>query len=277
MPENAPPRGMRLRVLTLNVWNTEGPPDRQQRMRDGIRGLNPDLIALQEVVKTSDHDQLDNLLGGTGLHLVHDTDLVRGATWGTAVAARWAPKHIEAQRLAADGPGPTAIAAVVPLPIGTELLFLGVKPSYKFTDEAARCRQAAEISTLERRLRQAAPTIMAGDFDAEPGNECMRFYTGRAPLDGQSVHFRDPPAPWPERRPGAHLDQRQRLGRGHCGQRVDPVPHRRRIDYILGRLLLEDHPDVLSTVTSCRVVLDSDPAPSDHYGVLADLELVTLR
>ena len=138
-----------------------------------------------------DYDQLSFLLGGTGLHCVHDSAQLSGKTWGTAIATRWAPAYVETVRLTHSEPGPAMIAAVVPLPIGVEMLFLGVKPAYKFTDEAARCRQALEITALEERLRRPAPTVIAGDLDAQPGNESVRYYTGRVPLNGRSVHFRD--------------------------------------------------------------------------------------
>ena len=103
----------------------------------------------------------------------------------------------------------------------------------------------------------------------------MRFYTGRAPLEGQSVHFRDCWALAGSGGPGHTWTSDNAWVAGIAASGWIQVPHRRRIDYILAGSP-EDHPDVLSTVTSCRVVLDSDPAPSDHYGVLADLEL-TLR
>jgi endonuclease/exonuclease/phosphatase family metal-dependent hydrolase len=264
--------GMTIKILTLNVWNTEGPSQRQEALRDEIRALDADLICLQEVVRRPDYDQLDFLLGGTGLHLVHDTDLIDGTTWGTAIATRWEPASVEARRLPCGESGPTAIAAVVPLPIGEAMLFLGVKPSYKFTDEAARCRQAVEIAALEQELRQAAPTVLAGDFDAEPDNECMRYYTGRVPIDGRGVHFRDSWAVAGDGGPGHTWTTDNAWVAEVAASGWIQIPHRRRIDYVLAGSP-ENHPDVLSRITSCRIVLDSDPAPSDHYGVSADLEL----
>jgi endonuclease/exonuclease/phosphatase family metal-dependent hydrolase len=249
---------------------------RQEQLRAQVRALDPDLVCLQEVVVSDDYDQLGFLLGGTGLHTVHDTAGLAGATWGTAIATRWAPTHIETVRLTHSEPGPTMIAAVVPLPIGVEMLFLGVKPAYKFTDEAARCRQALEITALEERLREQAPTVIAGDFDAQPDNECMRYYMGRAPLDGRSVHFRDA---WELAGDG---------GPGHTWTTGNPwveqvtstgwiqAPHQRRIDYILLGSP-EHHAAVLSKISFCRVVLNLAPIPSDHYGVLAEIELRSIR
>jgi endonuclease/exonuclease/phosphatase family metal-dependent hydrolase len=83
---------MSVRVLTLNVWNLDGEPARQQRLRDGIRALQPDLLALQEVARTADVDQLASLVDGLGLHSVHQFDLAppagRRGTHGIALASR---------------------------------------------------------------------------------------------------------------------------------------------------------------------------------------------
>jgi hypothetical protein len=42
---------MKLRVLTLNVWNDEGTADRTALINHEIRRLKPDLISFQEVVR----------------------------------------------------------------------------------------------------------------------------------------------------------------------------------------------------------------------------------
>ena len=53
-----------LSVLTLNVWNREGPwPDRLALVRSWIDRLQPDLIGLQEVV---DRSHTQELLSGFG-------------------------------------------------------------------------------------------------------------------------------------------------------------------------------------------------------------------
>ena len=41
-----PTETMTLRVLTLNVWNDTRHPERDAMLRDGMRALDPDLIAL---------------------------------------------------------------------------------------------------------------------------------------------------------------------------------------------------------------------------------------
>lgn len=261
-----------IRVLTLNVWNTNGPDERQAQVRNAITILAPDLICLQEVVRTADYDQLEYLLEGSALHGVHDTDEISGDTWGTAIATRWKPTHVESYRLESDVAGPTMIAAKLRLPIGEEMAFIGVKPSYKFTDEALRCRQAVQVSDHEHRLRGAAPSIIAGDFDASPDHDSIRFYLGQTVLDGVSTHFRDAWTVAGNTEPGHTWTTDNAWVRENFADDWIQVPHHRRIDFIfLGSP--DNHPVVQSTIRACRLVGDTDPAPSDHYGVLADITL----
>jgi endonuclease/exonuclease/phosphatase family metal-dependent hydrolase len=53
---------MRVRVVTLDVWNTEGDPRRLDLINRELRTLAPDLLALQEVVQTDDRNSLLRLL-----------------------------------------------------------------------------------------------------------------------------------------------------------------------------------------------------------------------
>ncbi|WP_198019988.1 hypothetical protein [Mesorhizobium sp. LNJC405B00] len=62
---------MRLRVVTLNVCNTEGEPERLAAINRELRRLDPDLVAFQEVVQTADVKFLDTLPDGLDLHATH--------------------------------------------------------------------------------------------------------------------------------------------------------------------------------------------------------------
>lgn len=268
-----------LRVLTYNVWGYNGEPSRQARLRQHIASLDPDLIAFQEVVKTPDQDQTTELVADTDLSSIHQLDLPgfqmgELGEWQTGLASRWRPTNAQAIRLPDHDSYATAMAAVIPLPIGEDLLFMVVKPAWRFDQEAARCRQAVAITDLERRLRRQAPTIIAGDFDATPDADCMRYYTGKTPIDGHSVHFLDC---WALAGAG---------GTGHTWTTTNPgladfvdkglvePTHARRIDYILvGSPFAHDR--VPARVRSCRVV-SSDPPASDHHAVLAEIDIRVL-
>jgi hypothetical protein len=76
----------RLRVLTVNVQNHEGDPQRIGVLNEVFRRINADLVALQEVLRTSARNQLDELLDGTGLHSTHQADVL-------AYSPPWADRY----------------------------------------------------------------------------------------------------------------------------------------------------------------------------------------
>src|SRR5690242_14983608 len=102
---------MRIRVLTLNVWNREGAKGRTAAINAELHRLQPDLIAFQEVMRSADDDQLAELTGGLGFRTTHQADM-QGYTppfaerlGGTAVATRWPHRRLEAIDLRSAGAG----------------------------------------------------------------------------------------------------------------------------------------------------------------------------
>src|SRR5262249_46283171 len=79
-----------LRVVTLNVWNTQGPwPERLRLIRREMAELSPDVIGLQEVL------HLDNAPPGT---VDQAQSIADGLSYYTAFASAW---HIGAGRQSA--------------------------------------------------------------------------------------------------------------------------------------------------------------------------------
>jgi endonuclease/exonuclease/phosphatase family metal-dependent hydrolase len=106
---------------------------------------------------------------------------------------------------------------------------------------------------------------VAGDFDAEPDADSVRFWTGRHAIDGVSVCYRDA---WAGANPG------------QAGPTFVPEnPYSRdwdwpfrRIDYVLVRCGLHGGPTL--AVESCVRILDQpETTGSDHYGLLATLKV----
>ena len=108
-----------MRVVTFNVWNTEGDPRRIGLINRELRRLDPDLISLQEVVRTPHGDdtrergvdQLPALLDETGLHATHQSGVLSSTPpggdryGGCALATRWPHRVVEALDLrGADAP-----------------------------------------------------------------------------------------------------------------------------------------------------------------------------
>lgn len=265
-----------LRVLTCNVWNLDGEPDRQYRLREGILALRPDVVALQEVVRTPAEDQLAMLFSGTGFHLAHQFESPEttpaDSIHGVALASRWRPTRVDALALpqgAHEGGIRSALAATIALPNGLDILVMVVKPSWELDGEAMRVQQAQAIAEFEAKLRAGAPSIIAGDFDATPDADSLRYLTGRAVVDGTSVYYSDAWAVAGDGGPGHTWTAGNPLAAPLVDLLIGQPSHARRIDYILVGSRL-NHRGTVSRVRSCHVVL-TDPPVSDHFGVLAEI------
>jgi endonuclease/exonuclease/phosphatase family metal-dependent hydrolase len=191
---------MRVRVMTLNVWNREGDPRRLEVINRELHRLRPDLLALQEVVDGPGTRMVDELVEGLGLQTTHQADVQAYAPpfsdryGGSAVATRWPHRFVEALDLRlADAAGvPWATLAVaVQLPDEGELLFIGATASWRRNEEAAREQQAVAITELDARHRRELPTVIAGDFNAGPdaasGRLIPRRMRGCKPLGSHST------------------------------------------------------------------------------------------
>jgi endonuclease/exonuclease/phosphatase family metal-dependent hydrolase len=162
----------------------------------------------------------------------------------------------------------------VALPDEGEVLFVSASSSWRLESEAARERQALALTDLDARHRRDLPTIIAGDFNAEPDAASMRFLTGRQSLAGRSVLYHDawsvagegPGWTWSVDNPNA---------RAVVDQIVRQPNHKRRIDYVLVGSW-HAHPKAHCRVESVRLAFDEpvdDVWPSDHCGVLAEVDV----
>lgn len=274
---------MRLRVLTFNVWNTEGDPRRPEIINRALRVLAPDLVAFQEVVQSPERWNLERLIDGLGLQSTHQSDLQRYTPpfaeryGGSALASRWPHRAVEALDLrtvgAADMPWAT-LAAIVDLPGLGEMLFIAATAAWRPAAEAARERQAVAIADLDMRHRRDLPTIIAGDFNAGPDAASMRYLVGRQSLDGRSVLYRDawaiagqgPGYTWNCDNPNAKAG----------GERIGmPANYCERFDYVLVGSW-DAHPKAHARVLSAALAFDRPIDgiwTSDHFGVVVDLEI----
>jgi endonuclease/exonuclease/phosphatase family metal-dependent hydrolase len=274
---------MRLRVVTLNVENEEGDPRRVEVINGGLRGLDPDLVTLQEVVRTPDHDQLKRLGDGLGLHWTHQADVTPTAPpfaeryGGSAVGTRWPHRVDEVLDLRIGGsldvPWAT-VAVTVPLPDVGDVLFIGTTMSWRLEAESARERQVVALTDLDARHRTDLPTIIAGDFNAAPDAASIRYLTGLQSLDGRSVQYHDAWAVAGDG-PGHTWTVDNPVTRSVVDQIVRQPEHRRRIDYVFVGSW-HAHPKAHARVEAAGLVLD-EPVDgvwaSDHFGVVADLDI----
>jgi endonuclease/exonuclease/phosphatase family metal-dependent hydrolase len=274
---------MHLRVVTLNVWNTEGDAERLAVINAELHRLDPDLVALQEVVQTPDKRCLDRLLHGLDLRGTHQADLQPDAPpfaeryGGSAVASRWPHRAVEVLDLrlpdAADVPWAT-LAVVVDLPGESEVLFIAATTAWRFNAEAARERQVVAITDLDARHRRDLPTLIAGDFNAGPDAASIRYLTGKQSLNGRSVFYHDawalagdgPGHTWTVDNPNARAGAEQIICQDGIRNRVDYV-------FVGG---WDAHPKAQARVTSAKLAFDKPVNgrwASDHFGVVVDLEI----
>jgi endonuclease/exonuclease/phosphatase family metal-dependent hydrolase len=274
---------MRLRVLTLNVWNNQGDPRRAEIMNQELRRLNPDLVSLQEVIDAPAQNQLETLLRGLDLHSTHQAAVLAAQPpysdryGGTAVATRGPHRFLEVLDLNTSGGHDVpwyTLAVIVPIPGAGDLLFIGTTLSWRLGAEAVRERQVVALSDLDTRHRTALPTIIAGDFNASPDAACIRYMSGLQSIDGRSVKYNDAWAvaaeglghTWTVDNPNAQLEM----------DRIVRQPnHKRRIDYVFVGSW-DAHPNAHCRILEASLAFnrpDEGIWPSDHFGVVADLEI----
>jgi endonuclease/exonuclease/phosphatase family metal-dependent hydrolase len=274
---------VRLRVLTINVQNSEGDPRRVDLITRELRRIDPDLVSLQEVVHSPERNQLAQLLEGTNLLGTHQAQVMAYTPpWadrygGSAIATRW-PHHVVEvldPRVsgAADVPW-CALATVVTLPEEGNVLFIGATSSWRLGTEAVRERQAVALTDLDARHRQALPTIIAGDFNATPDAASIRFLTGLQSLDGRSVRYHDA---WEVAGdgPGHTWTSDNDNARGEIDHIVRQPKHRRRLDYVFVGSW-DVHPTAHAHILSASLAFNQSTDgvwPSDHFGVVVDLNV----
>jgi endonuclease/exonuclease/phosphatase family metal-dependent hydrolase len=251
-----------LAILTLNVWNREGPwPDRLPLIRSWIDRLQPDLIGLQEVVDAS---QTQELLG--------DFDLYSewmGTNSGIAIAARWPIQNRQELWLPGDNQstGGLALRGMVDSPYGTIPFTCAASAFYLTHHGYRRERQMPVLNDFARgRVKGHLPAILVGDFNTDPESAEIRYLKGLQSLEGTSTYWCDA---W---------DQAGDGGKGTTWSRSNdfaawaPWPNRR-IDYIF---VAQPRLDGAGTIHHCSVVCNEKVDqvwPSDHFGVLASVRV----
>jgi endonuclease/exonuclease/phosphatase family metal-dependent hydrolase len=267
-----------MRVVTMNLWGRRGDwAARRSVLIDGLRELEPDLVAFQEAIVTDEYDQVVDLLGD-GFHVAHQKDREHGEGdvergQGASIASRWPLGKVREVDLhvtprTADFACTTLVAEVAaPDPVGP-LLFVNHLPSWQTNFELEREMQTV---TAARFLEELAPrrsqhVILAGDF-GDSDSSSIRFWCGRQSLDGTSVCYRDAWESIHPREPGETFTPSNPL-------MTDWDWPFRRVDFIFVRC--GEHGGPTLEITSCDRIFD-EPVngvwASDHFGLVADLRI----
>lgn len=261
-----------LRVMTLNIWNDDGPwKERSRLIREQISVHDPDLIGFQEVLRGEGLDLLEELLRGMDYH----RDFVRatsnwprqGVELGNAIASRW-PIIIRQELvlpIAEGHEGRAALVGTIDSPIG-EITFASTHLSWRMDQGHIRERQVAVIAEyLDYPLMDGAfPPILVGDFNTTSDSTEIRFLTGKHSFGGRSFFLRDA---WTHAGDGS-AGLTWTTENPYIPRWLEPE---RRIDYIFVGLPTQSG---LGDVLSCRIVFNQSVDgvwPSDHFGLLAKL------
>ncbi len=266
-----------IRVATLNLWGQSGPWDqRRSVIADGLREIQPDLIAFQESIKTDKYDQVVDLLG-SDFNIIHQKNRQANGS-GISIASRWPVEDVQEVDLhVTPRTGVFSCAALMaeirfPDPIGP-LLFVNHFPNWELDFELERELQAVVAAKfIEERLSQRnMHIVLAGDLDADPSAASIRFWAGRQSLGGMSVCYRDA---WES----AHPEEAGHTFTPRNALMTDWDWPFRRIDYIFVRCGRHGGPTL--AIASCERIFD-EPLDgvwaSDHFGLVADLTMPPRR
>jgi endonuclease/exonuclease/phosphatase family metal-dependent hydrolase len=261
--------------------------DRHAAIVHVLGDLTPDVVTLQESwVEPNGATQADAMAADLGMYAVTAADLAgfdrypNAPYWVVnAVLSRW-PVEIEVARSLHDEHGePTwrhALVARVQRPDneGGQFVVVGTHLEHGLDRSATRRAQlthlaATVVEVLGDRLARSAqlPAVLAGDLNAVPWSDEVRSLTGASVPLVDGLVFVDA---W---------EAAGNTGRGATWSSANPlVPKRavypdRRLDYVLvswPRLRNAGH------VSACHLAGTepvSDVWASDHYCVVADLDL----
>jgi endonuclease/exonuclease/phosphatase family metal-dependent hydrolase len=286
-----------LRVITLNLWGTQAPLDR--RLALAVRqlvALNPDVVCLQEVRPLdgkAGRTSADVIAEGLGMRARYDVavewdDTAFGALnypagqEGLAIIAR---DILDTRVLALPEPRPTEARILLSAQVASSGGPIWVHTThlhYRLDDGLAREQQVLAVDAAIRELRTdtSPPQILCGDMNATADSDEMRFLRGLTTLGGRRTHFQDA---WLRlhREPEAGAGPREGITWSSENEHTRPLRSLdidRRLDYVY---VTSRKKDGRGTILHCEVVMTEregqgpdEICASDHYGVMADVQVV---
>ena len=263
----------KVRVLTWNLWWKFGPwEDRQEPIARTLSSADADVVSLQEVWADDDVDQAERLADRLGYHLIRSRDSSgRPLKFGNAILSRDRMHLLEQIWLpGVDGdPSPrTALITLLETPPGPRL-YINTHLEWQYWASAVRQEQLQTIVDATVRHRRSGfgeepvPVIITGDLNGQPETQELRRLTGLEPGYHHRLIFTDawaavgngPGFTWTRENPNA----------------ADASWPRRRLDYVL--VSWPRIKPFCNPVRAELVGVEADPVvPSDHYGVLAELD-----
>jgi len=252
-------------VLTINLKHPltgmETAQARLAQVAEAINDREPDVVALQEVIKDGEDPDFAEQLGsltGYNHHWEHTFDVPLSFSEGIGILSRWpilATDSAELPHLDLVIFRRKVLGARVDSPHGEIWLFCSHMTTS--SDETEKADQALAVYQFIEANPSALPGFMAGDLNAEPDTLAMRFLRGEAGHEGQTGDLIDA---WPAANPGQD------------GFTIPSGNPDRRIDYIY----IVGGQESTAAAESCELMfeepVDGEYA-SDHLGILCIFRL----
>ncbi|NCF92046.1 MAG: metallophosphoesterase [Verrucomicrobiaceae bacterium] len=168
-----------LKVLAYNIKHGYGMDGKVDLSRSAalIKRVDPDLVALQEIDKSTERtgkvDQTKELGRLTEMHAEFGPFFdFQGGEYGMAILSKNKATNVANHRLP-DGQEPRTVLAITVVPIenGPEIVFAGI---HFYATRAQRLAQAQRL--LEILKDETRPVILAGDFNSRPDSEVMKIF-----------------------------------------------------------------------------------------------------
>lgn len=269
MNNNTGPIETRLSVVTWNLWWQFGPwQERAPVILQVLRDLDADVIALQEIWDDETGNYAADLAAALGYHYYHAQSMVMNKVgFGNAILSRW--PIIEQNTVELYGreqtlEGRNVIYALIDGPRG-KLPVFNTHPNYRLEHSHIRQRQFTEIAQfIDSKPVERMPTILCGDFNADPESHEVRMLTGHTTVPVEGLVFLDAWRTGGDGSNGYTWDNRN----PHTEESFEPD---RRIDFIFtGHAKARGR----GHVVECKLI-GNQPVngiwPSDHFGLLAEL------
>ncbi len=269
---------MPIRLVTLNLLNDRSRWERRRQLVvDQLAALQPDIIALQEVTPAPDNNArwLADQLGHYYVHYSPFSGRKRDHE-GVAILSR--PKILRAEWLELSTQ--SRVASLIEIDTPTRSLIVATAHLHWWPGEARqRDHQVQQILDWLSPFSAERAVLVCGDFNGVPGSRAIRLMQPRFSSAHTSVHGHEPAYTCPtplavDSSIKTVRDVWRKLRRRFINLITNPAnkPWRGTLDYIF----VDKH----IKVADCRVVLnqpapdDARLYPSDHFGLLADFEVV---
>jgi len=232
----------KIRILSYNILHGEGLDGKIDLGRTArvISQLDPDLACLQEIDKGTKRaggvDQMLELGQKTAMYHAFGKFMdYAGGEYGMGILSKRPIKEATNHELPPGTEPRSALAARIDFQeAGQEILLVGI---HLYETAQQRLAQAQKLVALFK--NEAAPVILAGDFNSEPDSQVIRFLKGHWEVPSKG----DDHLTWPSNDPQVE------------------------IDYIMYR------PADRFAVSAYRVI--QEPLVSDHRPILLELGLTS--